>query len=867
MPLAPGSKIGPYEIIELIGKGGMGEVYRAHDPRLRRDVAIKTSAQRFGERFEREARAVAALNHPNICQVYDVGPDYLVMELIEGPTLKERIKEGAIPLDEALGIANQIAEALTAAHEKLITHRDLKPGNVKIKEDGTVKVLDFGLAKIGNTPTTSASDESPTLSMSLTQAGVILGTAAYMSPEQARGKPVDSRSDIWAFGVVLYEMLTARRLFRGEDLTETLASIVKEEPNLSAIPRKVRRLLEACLQKDPKKRLQSIGDRHLLLTEPERQATGWLWPAAAAVIALAAAALAWTHFRETPPTVQSLRSQLIRHGDVGFTQFQLSPDGRYLAFIVRSGSNEGGSLFVRTLTTGQEREIPNTEESTYPFWSPDSTHIAFFSQKKLRQVALAGGPATDIAPAPTGRGGDWSTDGTIVFAPGVKGTLYKVSMSSDGTVSPATALNLPRPEEDPADSLRFPSFLPNPDQFFYGIEATNASKTGTYVGSLSGGPPVRISSALSSTRFVPSPGSETNGYLLFRRETTLMAQPFDATALKSTGEAFPLAEDVTASGNTGYADFSVSANGLLLFADGNATSQEREILWLDRTGKHGKAILKQKGVTSFALSPNGAHLLYSTAAQATKGDLWLRDVARGASQKFSDGTADSPYGGVWSPDGSSVVFSIYPEDRLFQQAKDSAKAVALPVQGTNSFATSWSRDGKLLLYSQTSGATKDDIWLLPMNGSGEQKPRVFKQTPAQEHQAVFSPDGQWIAYSSDASGRAEVYVEAFAPGGSSRPVSVDGGSVPRWRADGKALYFISNNKGVMEVDVKFSPEPAFGLPRELFRQTTLLGEAPGGYRFEPNSDGTQFLMRLPVGGALASPPLTIITNWQKAYGK
>ncbi len=389
MSLSKGDRLGPYEILALVGQGGMGEVYRAHDPRLRRDVAIKVSSQPFDERFQREARAIAALNHPNICHIYDVGPDYLVMELIEGLTLKQRIKEGAIPLEEALRIAEQIGEALAAAHERLIIHRDLKPDNVKIKEDGTVKVLDFGLAKVGATSTASESENSPTSSMSLTQTGVILGTAAYMSPQQARGKAVDARSDIWSFGVVLYEMLTARRLFKGEDLTETLASVVKEQPNLSAVPRKVRRLLEACLQKDSARRLQAIGDRHLLLFEPVGQRSSWLWPLIAGVTALGAAVLAWAHFREAPPPLLSVRYQLSRPGNSGFTQFQLSPDGRYIAFVGRSASVD--RLCVRALDSLEDREFPGTDGATYPFWSPDSTRIAFFSQGRLKQAAI--GPA------------------------------------------------------------------------------------------------------------------------------------------------------------------------------------------------------------------------------------------------------------------------------------------------------------------------------------------------------------------------------------------------------------------------------------------------------------------------------------------
>jgi Tol biopolymer transport system component/predicted Ser/Thr protein kinase len=857
MPLSKGDRLGPYEIIALVGKGGMGEVYRAHDPRLRRDVAIKISSQRFDERFEREARAIAALNHPNICHIYDVGPDYLVMELVEGPTLKERIEEGAIPLDEALRIADQIAEALAAAHEKFITHRDLKPGNVKIKDDGTVKVLDFGLAKMGGTPTARESEDSPTFSMTLTQTGVILGTAAYMSPEQARGKPVDARSDIWAFGVVLYEMLTARRLFRGEDLTETLASVVKEEPDLSAVPRQVRRLLEACLQKDPARRLQAIGDRHLLLLEPERRRVSWLWPAIAGATALGAAVLAWTHFREVPPILPSLRYQLTRPGDSGFVQFQLSPDGRYLAFVARSGS--GNRLYVRSLDSLEDREFTSTDGATYPFWSPDSAHIAFFSQGKLRKVAVGGGPPTYIAEAPDGRGGTWGRDGSIVFAPALTGTLSRVSASGGA----ATPLQLPHDGAGDRYSMRFPAFLPDSDRFLYTREADTRPGEGVFVGSLNGDPPVRILQDLSLTRFVPSPGSNTAGFILFRRQTTLMAQAFDAANVKTTGEAFPLADELMQStGNTGFAEFTACVNGTLIYATGGNLSPEREIVWVDRGGKHGQSILKQKGITDFSLSPDKTRLLYSLADQNVVGDLWLRDMARGASQRFTFGPF-SAYSAVWSPDGATAAFTAYPEDRLYTKNLSAAKEEAWNVTGTNTYASSWSAAAKLLAFSQTGVATKDDLYLLPMEG--ERKPRIFKQTPYAERDGQISPDGRWMVYTSDSSGQLEVYIEPIVSGGAPRQISVDGGVGPRWRADGRELYFVSDRK-VMAAEVTPGPELAFKAPHELFQEPGLVTDRRG-IAYQPSTDGSQFLVLLPVGGAPTALPLTVVTNWQAALKK
>jgi eukaryotic-like serine/threonine-protein kinase len=855
MPLSQGDRLGPYEILSLVGQGGMGEVYRAHDPRLRRDVAIKISLQQFDERFIRESRAVAALNHPNICSIYDVGPDFLVMELVEGPTLKDRIAEGPIPLPEALRLAEQIAAALAAAHEQLITHRDLKPDNIKLKEDGTVKVLDFGLAKVGTTQAGRETEVSPTFSMTFTQPGTLLGTAAYMSPEQARGKAVDARADIWAFGVVLYEMLTARRLFRGEDLTETLASVVKETPNLSGIPHKVRRLLEACLEKDPRQRLQAIGDYRLLLVEDERQRIGWLWPALTGTAALTAALLAWTHFRETPPAIPNLRYELTRAGDSGFAQFQLSPDGRYLAFVAQAGDVD--RLFVRALDSMGEREFPGTDGITYPFWSPDSARIGFFSQGKLRHVAVSGGPTTAIADAPDARGGAWARDGSIVFSPSVTGTLFRVPASGGA----ATALNLPRPNSTERDSLRFPVFLPDSKHFLYTIEAPTREGEGAYVGSLNGDSPVRVLPDLSITQFVPTPGSDAKGFLLFRRQNTLMAQAFDAAHLTTAGEAFPLADDIPMSGNNGAYSFTVSPGGTLIYAVARNSDQECELVWLDRRGKRGNTILKQKGIQDFALSPDRTKLLYTMATQVAQGDLWLRDVARGVSQRFTFGPF-SAYSPVWSPDGATAAFTAYPEDRIYTKRLDAAKEVDGNVMGTDTYATGWSAAAQLMAFSQHGATTKDDLWLLPL--TGDRKPRIFKQTPYNERSGTISPDGRWIVYISDPSGRWEVYVESLAPGSGQRQISVNGGISPRWRADGRELYFISD-RTLMAVDVKPGPgeELTFSAPHALFREPSLI--APGrGIPFQPSADGSEFLMPLAVGGPSAAPPLTVVTNWQAA---
>ena len=864
MPLAPGDKLGPYEIRCAIGRGGMGEVYRAHDPRLKRDVAIKVSAERFSERFEREARAVAALNHPNICQIYDVGLNYLVMEFIEGPTLRDRIDAGAISFDDAMKISEQIAQALAAAHEKLITHRDLKPGNVIVKDDGTVKVLDFGLAKIGNSQSTVNVEDSSTLSISLTQKGLILGTAAYMSPEQARGKPVDARADIWAFGVVLFEMLTGKHLFQGNDLTETLANVVKESPDLETVPYRVRHLLGACLQKDPKNRLQAIADQHLLLADPEErpQSRVYLWPVLGGVAALIAFALAWDRFHEMPPASPTLRFQLTRPNGAEFAQFQLSPNGRFLAFV---SADSGNRLFVRALDSLEEHDFPGTDGSTYPFWSPDSKHIAFFSQRKLKRVAVGGGPVTNITDAPDGRGGAWGPEDTIVYAPAVTGTLFRVSAAG----GPATTMDLPRIGSNDRDSLRFPSFIPDSDRFLYTLEAATRDREGIYVGSLRGDSPVCIASELSTTRFVRSAGSKSKGFILFRRATTLMAQPFDAAKLKTTGEAFRLADQVPDSGNVANVAFTVSADGTLMYFSNIGAEIEHEVIWLDRSGQRGRSLLKQKGITDFALSPDHSQLMYSMSSQRIMGDLWLLDMARGAPQRFTFGPFNT-FSSIWSPDNSEVVMTVFPEDRLYLKSTQStAKEEPLPVTGSNSVATSWSADGSFIVYSQTSVATRDDIWLLPLGG--DRKPELFKQTIFSENEGQISPDGHWMAYTSDASGQHEVYLEPKAAGGRQRQISVGGGKHPRWRADGLELYFLTDRKMMavsMNPRIAANEELTVGTPQLLFDELYLYVSDDGRASYHPSIDGKEFLALIPASnGAPTIPPLNVVTNWQSAYEK
>ena len=869
MPLSGGSKLGPYEIVAPIGAGGMGQVYRARDPRMGREVAIKVSGERFSDRFSREVHAVAALNHSNICHLYDVGPNYLVMELVEGSTLAERIKDGAIPLDEALNIAHQISAALEAAHEKGITHRDLKPGNVMIKPDGTVKVLDFGLAKFGGTPT-APTEDSPTVTMLATQVGVVLGTAAYMSPEQAKGKSVDKRADIWAFGVVLYEMLTGKRMFTGETITELLGSVLKEEPDLSRVPDRVRRLLRACLEKDPQRRLRDIGDAWRLLDDApaaSARSTSWLgiagWAIAAAALA-GLAALALVHFREKPLAVRAVRFEVRLPEKSGAAFFKLSPNGELLV-IADTASHK---LEVRALDSLEFRTLPGTDNASYPFWSPDSASIGFFAGGKLKKISVNGGPIQTLCDAPSGRGGTWSSDGVIVFSPDPTAPLQRVGMSG-GT--PVAVTKLGQDSED----HRFPEFLPDQRHFLYTVNGPAEEANGIYAGSLNGDPPVRILPNVSSAVYVP-PGVSSAiasgpGYLLFRRETALMAAVFDPERLQIAGEVFPVAEPVGISANVAYAAFSASANGVLVHNAGGAAA-ETELVWMDRAGKRLSTVGKPGPISSEALSPDEKAVAYVVSDGNDHSDVWLYDLNRDSASRFTFGTgrAVSP---IWSPDSSRIAYGVAPttfgKGDIFQKPAAGGKEELVQRPGTlgsQLLLSDWSPDGKTVVYTPevTLGKTRADLFMLPMEG--DHKPSVYLQTPFGEYEAQFSPDGHWMSYTTDESGKPQVNVQPIPPTGAKWQVSTAGGSQPRWRRDGKELFYIAADEKLMAVPVKTSPSFQAGAPQELFPTALSSG---GQYRFfyTPSKDGQRFLMDVPAEGSTAQPPITVVLNWQAELKK
>jgi Tol biopolymer transport system component len=866
----------------------MGDVYKANDSRLSRSVAIKVSAEKFSERSESEARAVAALNHPNICTLYDVGPNYLVMELIEGDTLSDRIKQGPLPLNEALDIARQIADALTAAHERGIIHRDLKPANIKIRPDGSVKVLDFGLAKMDSAIARSNAKDGQTMTVAMSEPGMILGTAAYMAPEQARGKTVDKRADIWAFGVVLWEMLTGQQLFEGETITDVLAAVVQRDFDWNRVPPRTRRLLRSCLERDARKRLQDIGDARLLLDEeaaspvaaaatpaaPQTVHSVSLvmgskiaWGAAALFLVLLAA-LAWRHFREKPPAAEAVRFQVSLPDKIFFKALALSPDGRYLAF---TGTTAEGvdHLWIRALDTVEARILPGTDGATSPFWSPDSRFLAFSVGGKLKKIdVLSGAPPLTLCEIPGISGqGTWNSDNVIVFGSrtGNASGLRRIS-GNGGTPEMITA---PDPERKES-TLSFPQFMPDGKHFIYLRISSDAALSGIYTASLDTKPADAVSKRIlpSGREAVYVPSSKQ---LLFNRGTTLMAQPFDAARMEVSGDAVPINDPIGAFGAFGW--FTASPGSILAYR--LTGESQRQITSFDSKGATLGHLGDPALYRELAISPDGRKVV--AYQQNDQFDLWMFDLARGGKTRFTFTPGFDRYP-VWSPESNQIAYcagTSNDEADIYRKASNGATEpeLLLKIARRVICPQDWSHDGKYLLYADVDN-TKVDLWVLPLAGKpGEAKPAPFLTGHFNNLFARFSPDGRWIAYTSNESGKNEIFVRPFTPGGSSMAgegkwmVSNAGGSQPHWSRDGKKLFYWQETGKLMSVDIEAAgssfkpgiPAPLFDLP--IGTPGTSAGVVTSIWDMTP--DGSQILGNTQQGPS-ATGPVTVVLNWQAA---
>ena len=837
MPLSAGERLGPYEILASIGEGGMGEVWKARDTRLDRIVALKVSKHEFSERFEREARSIAALNHPHICQLYDVviskdAPNYLVMEFVGGPPLK-----GPLPLEQALRFAAQICDALDAAHRKGITHRDLKPANIIVTKQG-IKLLDFGLARV-------APGEND---MTLTVKGTVMGTPAYMAPEQWEGKAADARSDIYAFGCVLYEMLTGKRA---------------AEERLPVEPAPLESILRTCLEKDPEDRWQSARDIRRALTLPAPRAVQssrrWQWIAAATLVCGALGGWAIAHFRQPPPDDRAFRLQIDppEGGQFVFGNnsggIALSPDGRTAAYV--AAANGKTALWVRTLDAPSARPLAGTGGAYYPFWSPDGKSIGFFAAGKLQRVDLAGGSPLAICDMPggNGRGAAWTSDGRIVL--GSLAGLFQVP-ASGGTPSPLTTVDAAHGE----GSHRWPQLLPG-GRFLYWVRSGRSEDNAVYAASFAK-PGERVKLVNTDAAAFYAPGGDGKNYLLWTRGGTLVARELDVATLRLTGEPHPVADPVGKISLIGGTNAAVSASGVLLYGSANTSSRFN---WLDRAGKLAGGVGEPGEYGAFRLSADGRRAVTSRDAPGGT-DLWLLEVQRGVSSRFTFHPGTNAYP-VWSPDGRTILFSSTGAQtgaqNLFRKESSGAGNEQRLSQSPNiQDPTDWSGDGRWALFHEVAPETAFDLWVLPMTAeakpAGQAKP--YLRTPFNESWGRFSPEPspRWVAYQSDESGRYEVYIQAFPEPRGKFQISTGGGQYPEWGPGGRELFYVSPDFKLMAVGLKLgadSVEPS--TPRELF-PLPIVDNGFSPYDTAP--DGQRFLVRA-VPQQQASQPLTVIVNW------
>jgi serine/threonine protein kinase/Tol biopolymer transport system component len=884
MSIAAGTRLGSYEVVAQIGAGGMGEVYRAHDTKLARDVAIKVlpanvvnDPERLS-RFQREARMLAALNHPNIATIYGLeqfdGVVCLVMELVPGETLAERVKAGPLPLEEALKIAVQIAEALEAAHEKSLIHRDLKPANVKVTPEGKVKVLDFGLAKAfeGDSATEDMSN-SPTLSRAATMQGVILGTAAYMSPEQARGKACDRRTDIWAFGCVLYELLTARQAFQGETPTEILAAVLRGEPDWQALPEttplSIRTLLRRCLQKETSKRARDAGDVRIeieeslaapVTAEADKAAKGVPWlerralipSVGALLIGAAIAAFAVWNLKPSPSPQPVIRTvinlppgQQLAGLDSG-PAIGLSPDGSHLVYVARQGGLQ--QLYLRAMDSLESKAIPGTEGAVNPFFSPDGQWLGFFAGGKLMKVSANGGAAIALGEASLPVGASWGNQGTIAFAPSSVATIQQVPDAGGGA---RVLTHIEKGE----NSNRWPEFLPGSRALLF----TAGTAAANWINSR-----VAVRSAGTGEQRILIPGAThphyaLSGHLVYAQGVSLVAVPFDPQRLAVTGTAVPVVEGVLQSPVTGAAQYSFSATGSLVYVSGSVQSAQSRLVWVHRDGTEQTLDAPAHSYFNPRVSPNGREVAVTVTDKEAQ--IWLYDLLRETLTRltFVGNVNNSP---VWTPDGKRIAFNSNSSAKgalnIFWQLADGSGGIEqLTTSEFIQAPVSFSRDGQLLCFLEINPATGFDIWVLQVR---DHKAQPFLRTPFNESAPQLSPDGRWLAYISTESGRYEIYVQPYPGPGGKWQISTEGGTEPVWNPNGRELFYRSGNK-VMAVEISTQPSFVAGKPRMLF-EGPYLPTPLTNPNYDVSPDGQRFLMLKPSESAEAAPTqINVVQNW------
>jgi Tol biopolymer transport system component len=877
MSLAAGIRLGPYEILGTLGAGGMGEVYKARDVRLDRLVAIKVLPAALAadadlrQRLEREARAVAALQHPHICTLHDVGHqngiDFLVMEYLEGQTLAEHLRKGAFPVDRTIQYALQIADALDQAHRAGIVHRDLKPGNIMLTPSG-IKLLDFGLAKLRPQLAVgglgSGVTETAPLTAPLTGAGKILGTLAYMAPEQIEGKNADHRADIWAFGCVVYEMTAGRKTFSGMSDAGTIAAILEREPEpLSKrqplTPLTLDRLVTRCLAKDPEDRYQSARDAFLELRgtgsaevpRPPARRVAWRPVAAGAIAALVVATVGvaiWRSNRGVAPSDAPLLRLSIAPGpEAAFPEMPaISPDGSHVAFSAVSPDGIQ-RLWIWSTESARSLTVGATDGAVLPFWSPDSRHVAFFAGGKLKKVDVNGGEPQVLADAPSGAGGSWNRNGVIIFAPAGAGGLHRVA-AVGGTSTPLTTI---APGATVATHRR-PWFLPDGEHFLFLAQEPGQIASSVHVGSL--GHPDQAPRLLTAD----SEAMYSSGFLIYARGPRLLAHSFDVERLQATGEPFPIAENLPFQTDRGvYSSFSISSSGIVCYSTGDAG--RKQFVWFDRAGRVERRVGPAGLYRDFDMSPDDRRLVVARYdPDRGLNHLWLMDVERGALSRFSI-ESRSHTDPVWSNNGRRIAFSV--REKLFfdihQQGTDAnAKDEVLLTSEHAKYVEDWSRDGRFILYAVLKDGV--DLWILPTFGS--RQPRPFLESPFHKDEPQFSPDGRWVAYNSNETGRWEVYVTSFPDAQQKFPVSTAGGIQPQWRADGRELFYLGLDGTMMSATVDISRGFTAGIPTALFR--TGLQRNPGTGQYAVSQDGQRFLLRTDFSDD-RSQGFTIVLNWQR----